>query len=84
MSGRPSSVVVPRCCQQWPLASRQSLSSGRTGSCCVTVSPHISPHLSDMDEWLAPTFNRHAQKIWKKNKCKRMVRKIGKKTDKSL
>ena len=37
-----------------------------------------------MDEWLAPTFNRHAQKIWKKNKCKRMVRKIGKKTDKSL
>jgi len=36
-----------------------------------------------MDEWLAPTFNKHAQKIWKKNKCKRMVRIIDKKTAKS-
>ena len=28
------------------------------------------------------TYNKHCMKIWKKNKCKRMLRKIGKKFEK--
>jgi len=34
-------------------------------------------------EFLAPTFNKHVMKIWKKSKCKRMVRKLGKLTEKN-
>ena len=30
------------------------------------------------------TYNRHAKKAWKKTKCKRQVRKIGKTMEKDL